>query len=134
MFRTLCRIIVIVLALVSIAACATGKPNVGSQIAANKQGLPKLTVGMTKAQVLNTMTEIDIKTNEGVAKNPFAREVVTGRDGAKYEVLYYVTKFPPPYTPIGKFLTTPVILKGGKYVGQGWDTLEKIEPPKKKKK
>jgi hypothetical protein len=133
MFRTISRTTVIVLALLALAACATGKPNVGNQISANKQGLPKLTTGMTKSQVMKTMTEIDIKTNEGIAKNPFATETVTGRDGAKYEVLYYVTRFPPPFTPIGKFITTPVILKGGKYVGQGWELLEKIEPPKPKK-
>jgi len=134
MIRTVSRVAVIALAIVSLAGCATGKKNVGHQISANKQGLPQLTVGMTKAQVMSTMTELSIDTNEGLAKNPFATDVVTGRDGAKYEVLYYVTKFPPPYTPIGKFITTPVILKGGKYVGQGWETLEKIEPPKPKKK
>ncbi|HKQ31241.1 MAG TPA: hypothetical protein VJS66_08155 [Burkholderiales bacterium] len=124
---------VIALAIFALAGCATGKKNVGHQIAANKQGLPQLTVGMSKAQVMSTMTELSIQTNEGVAKNPFITETITGRDRAKYEVLYYVTRIPPPYTPIGKFLTTPVILKGGKYVGQGWDTLEKIEPPKPKK-
>jgi hypothetical protein len=131
MFQTVSRTAIVVLALLGLAACAHG-PNVGNQIAANKQGLPRLTAGMTKAQVMSTMTELDIKTKEGIAKNPFTTETITGRDGAKYEVLYYVTRIPPPYTPIGKFLTTPVILKGGKYVGQGWDTLEKIEPPKKK--
>src|SRR5687768_4207531 len=98
MFRTVCRIVVVVLAIASLVGCATGKKNVGHQIAANKQGLPQLTVGMTKAQVMNTMTELPINTNEGIAKNPFAMETTTGRDGTKYEVLFYVTKFPPPFT------------------------------------
>jgi hypothetical protein len=132
MHRTVNRISIVALILLALAACAHG-PNVGNQIAANRQGLTKLAAGMTKAQIMATMTEIDVKTNEGIAKNPFATETITGRDGAKYEVLYYVTRFPPPYTPIGKFLTTPVMLRSGKYVSQGWDALEKIEPPKPKK-
>jgi hypothetical protein len=133
MIRMSCRTTVIALALVSLTACATGK-NLGHQVAANREGLAKLTVGMSKAQVVDTMGDLKVETKDGFVKNPFTTETVTGRDGARYEVLYYVTRINPPFTPIGKFLTTPVILKGGKYVGQGFDTLEKIEPPKEKKK
>jgi hypothetical protein len=122
---------VVALALMSFTACATGK-NLGHQVAANREGLAKLTVGMTKAQAVNTMGDLKVETKDGVVKNPWTAETVKGRDGAQYEVLYYVTRINPPFTPIGKFLTTPVIFKGGKYVGQGFDTLEKIEPPKPK--
>jgi hypothetical protein len=131
--RACYRTSVIVLALIALTACATGK-NLGHQVAANREGLTKLTVGMSKAQVVTTMGDLKVETKDGVVKNPWTTETVTGRDGARYEVLYYVTRINPPFTPIGKFLTTPVIFKGGKYVGQGFDTLEKIEPPKEKKK
>jgi hypothetical protein len=133
-FRSFRKISIIALALAALAGCASGSKNLGHQIAANREGLAKLTVGMSKAQVLNTMGDLKVETRDGVVKNPWTTEMTTGRDGARYEVLYYVTRPNPPFTPIGKFLTTPVILKAGKYVGQGYDTLEKIEPPQDKKK
>jgi hypothetical protein len=132
MSRFIYKVGVVAVILGSLVACASGSKNLGHQIAANREGLAKLTVGMSKPQVLNTMVDVRAETKDGVVKNPWTTETITGRDGARYEVLYYVTRPNPPYTPIGKFLTTPVILKAGKYVGQGYDTLEKIEPPKKK--
>lgn len=132
MGHSMYKVGVAALLLISLAGCASGSKNLGHQIATNREGLTKLTVGMSRPQVLTTMGDLRVETKDGIVKNPWTAETITGRDRTRYEVLYYVTRPNPPFTPIGKFLTTPVILKNGKYVGQGYETLEKIEPPKKK--
>lgn len=127
MYPLLARTAVITLAFLSFSAHAEAI-KLGQLVSSNLERIGKLSVGMSKADVIKTMGTDNAKTKDGLVPNPWTTETFTGKDGAKYEVLYYVTRNNPPFTPIGKFLTTPVILKGGKVTGWGNDALEKVQP------
>ena len=126
MLPTLCRIAVVTLALTSLSAYGE-ELKLGGLVASNLTRIAKLSVGMSKADVIKTMGTDSAKTNDGIVNNPWTTESFTGKDGAKYEVLYYVTRNNPPFSPIAKYLTTPVIFKGGKVTGWGNDALEKVQ-------
>ena len=129
MFRTLCRIAVVTLAFTSLTTYGE-ELRLGGLVASTLTRLAKLSVGMSKADVVKTMgmgTDT-AKTKDGIVNNPWTTETFTGRDSAKYEVLFYVTRTNPPFSPIARYLTTPVVLKGGKVVGWGNDALEKVQP------
>ena len=127
MLRSLAQFTVIALAFISLVAQAE-PVKLGTLVGSNLERMSKLSVGMSKADVIKTMGSENAKTNDGLVPNPWTTEAFTGKDGAKYEVLYYVTRTNPPFTPIGKFLTTPVVLKNGKVTGWGNDALEKVQP------
>jgi hypothetical protein len=132
MFRLLGRTAVMALALLSVSAHAETL-KLGELAYQNRDNLNRLSVGMSKDEVVKIMGTDNAETRNGLVPNPWTTETVTGRDGGKYEVLYYLTRKNPPMTSIGKFLTVPVIFRGGKLVGWSFETLEKLEPPKEKK-
>jgi hypothetical protein len=105
----------------------------GTLAVQNQSNLNKLSVGMSKGEAIKIMGTDNAETRNGLVPNPWTKEMVKGRDGGEYEVLYYLTRKNPPMMSIGKFLTTPVIFRGGKLVGWSFETLEKLEPPKEKK-
>jgi DhnA family fructose-bisphosphate aldolase class Ia len=126
MFHLLARTAVITLVFLSFPAYAE-VIKLGQLVSSNLERIGKLSVGMNKADVVKTMGTDNAKTKDGLVPNPWTTETFTGKDGAKYEVLYYVTRNNPPFSPIAKYLTTPVILKGGKVTGWGNDALEKVQ-------
>lgn len=130
MFRLLARTTVIALALVSFSAQAE-VVKLGTLVSTNQSNLSKLAVGMSKDDVIKTMGTNNAETKDGLAPNPWTTETFSGKDGGKYEVLYYLTRKNPPFTPLGKFLTTPVVLKNGKVSGWGNDALDAVKPASK---
>ena len=92
-------------------------------IAANSANMSKLTVGMTKAQVIGVMGDNSSKVPDGVLTNPYKVEAL--QNGADtYEVLYFLTRVHPPFTPILDNQATPVVLKDGVVVGWGRAALQ----------
>lgn len=132
MFQNLGRMMVMTLALLSFSAHAETL-KLGTLVAHNRSGLEKLSVGMSKDEVVKIMGTDNAETRDGLVPNPWTTETVKGRDGGQYEVLYYLTRKNPPMMKLAKYLTTPVIFRGGKLVGWTFETLEKLEPPKEKK-
>lgn len=130
MFRLLGRTVVVALALLSFSAQAE-VVKLGKLISTNLGNMSKLSIGMGKDDVIKTMGTDNAESRDGLVPNPWTTETFTGKDGAKYEVLYYLTRKNPPFTPIGKFLTTPVVLKGGKVTGWGNDALDAVKPATK---
>jgi hypothetical protein len=126
MLHTLCRIAVVTLAFTSLSAYGE-ELKLGGLVASNLTRITNLSIGMSKADVIKAMGTDTAKTKDGIVNNPWTTETFTGKDGAKYEVLYYLTRNNPPFSPIAKYLTTPVILKGGKVTGWGNDALEKVQ-------
>jgi hypothetical protein len=84
----------------------------------NLTNLNKLSIGMTKQQLLETMGSFQSKTANSVVPNPYINEPILV-SGKTYEVLWYLTKKYPPFTPIKKSQATPVVLKDGKVLGWG---------------
>lgn len=87
-------------------------------IASNAENIGKLSVGMTKAQVISLMGDHSSKVRDGKLNNPYRAESFQ-RDSSTYEVIYYLTRIHPPFTAILENQTTPVVLKDGVVTGGG---------------
>jgi hypothetical protein len=90
---------------------------------ANRMNLPRLSLGMTLAQVNAVMGSEIVDGFGGKIGNPYKHEIVSGVDKSDYEVYYYYTEH------VGnKDWTsgmTPVIFKNGKLEGVGWSAFAK---------
>ena len=91
----------------------------------NLTNLNKLSIGMTKQQVTELMGTFQSKTSNSVVPNPYITEpmLISGKD---HEVLWYLTKKYPPFTPVKKSQATPVVLKDGRVIGWGDSYLASI--------
>lgn len=97
--------------------------------AANRTALNRLTVGMTKPQVLGAMgtatvqtyTDSDILTGSKDDKitNPYRTESYAAK-GVRFEVLYYYTDVKASDGAITDDELTPIVLKDGSLDGWGW--------------
>jgi hypothetical protein len=96
---------------------------------ANQSNLAQLSVGMSKKDVFARMGNSTAKTRDGVVNNPWTVESSVGKDGAQYEVLYYITRKNQPFTPVRKSLATGVVFKDGKVIGWGENALQQYKSP-----
>jgi len=95
----------------------------------NREGLLKLSLGMTKEDVINTMPK-DKRTatpfgqiGGGVAvNNPYRSEILQGKDKS-FEVLYYVTDIKNDENVIADDELTPLVFDNGKF-RWGWSFLQ----------
>lgn len=91
-------------------------------ISRNQANINKLSLGMSRAEVEQTMGAMQASTKDSIISNPYKVEpMLIGQ--SQFEVLYYLTRKYPPFTPIKISQATPVILKDGKVAGWGWDNL-----------
>ncbi len=97
----------------------------------NKQNLMKLTVGMTREEVMQVMGDKTVTVGMGKSSvsvtNPYTRKTITTGD-KEYEVFYYYTDFQQADYPFKKFKVldadlTPVVFENGKLIGWGRDFL-----------
>lgn len=89
----------------------------------NLSNLNKLSVGMTKSQVMEIMGNFAAETNDSRVPNPYKIELfLVGK--SQYEALWYMTRKYPPFTPIKLSQATPVVLKEGKVIGWGIEALQ----------
>ncbi|MGH7788937.1 MAG: DUF3192 domain-containing protein [Candidatus Binatia bacterium] len=117
-----------VLLLLLLASCSTrGDQGSLAELASSNQGrLNSLSLGMTREQVLTHMGAGTAATRDGIVNNPWTVEAFTNGRGVQYEVLYYVTRKNPPFTPVRKSLTTPIVLQDGRVIGWGTEALNRI--------
>jgi len=88
----------------------------------NVTNLNKLSLGMTKAEVIKVMGTFSSETHDSVVPNPYKTEpFLVGK--TQYEALYYLTRKYPPFTSIKVTQATPVVLRDGKVIGWSTDTL-----------
>ncbi len=92
----------------------------------NLTNLNKLSMGMTKQQVMDLMGTFQSRTSNSTVPNPYVSEPILV-SGKTYEVLWYLTKKYPPFTPIKKSQATPVVLKDGKVIGWGESFLASVK-------
>jgi hypothetical protein len=92
----------------------------------NLTNLNRLSIGMTKQQVMDTMGSFQSKTANSVVPNPYISEPILV-SGKTYEVFWYLTKKYPPFTPIKKSQATPVVLKDGVVIGWGDSFLASVK-------
>jgi hypothetical protein len=115
----------LVVAVVLLGCASRGEHLTLAELAsANQSRFAKLSLGMSKSDVIALMGSGTAKTGDGIVNNPWTVEASVGRDGAQYEALYYVTRRNQPFTPVRKSLTTGIVLKDGKVVGWGENALQ----------
>ena len=113
------RLLVIMLTCLLLSGCAT----VDSIRADNRQNLIKLSMGMSKAEVLNTMGTKTIWAEGTTINNPYRSETLQGKDKT-LEVLYYYTDIKRADGAITDDELTPIVFDNGKVIGWGWSFLE----------
>ncbi len=113
---------------VLLAGCAafSGYMSLADLASSNQSKLAQLSVGMNKDDVISHMGMDAAKTKDGIVNNPWTVETFIGNDGFQYQVLYYVTRKNPRFTPVTKSLTTPLVLKSDQLIGWGADALYRI--------
>ena len=91
--------------------------------AKNRKNLSKLSVGMSKSDVLKTMGTRTIRTSSDTITNPYRTETLKGKDEKSYVVLLYYTDLKKLDGAITDDEMTPIVLADDKVVGWGWGFL-----------
>jgi hypothetical protein len=87
-------------------------------LARNLSNSSKLSVGMSKADVASAMGDAQTSTRDGPIYNPWSAEAFTkGTD--TYEVLYFLVRKHPPFTPILRSQAIAVVFKNGLLIAWG---------------
>lgn len=96
----------------------------------NTENLGKLSVGLKKQVAVEIM---GTEPSKGVfmwIDNPFRSEILAGKDGKSYEVLYYYTDLKQRDDRITDDELTPLVFQDGKLIGWGYHFLDQKVPPK----
>jgi len=91
--------------------------------ATNRENLLKLSIGMTKQEVLYTMETRTISSKGHRITNPYRSETLQGKDKA-LEVLYYYTDVKRSDGEITEDELTPIVFDDSKVIGWGWGFLQ----------
>lgn len=103
----------------------------GTLLSQNQANILKLSLGLTKEQVVEIMGSNRSNVKSTSITNPFKKEFFTiGKD--EYEVLHYLTRRYPAYTAVKESQATPVILKNGKVIGLGTEALKQTKGGKRR--
>jgi hypothetical protein len=89
-------------------------------LARNRTNSSSLALGMTKDEVKSAMGDFEASTRDGPLYNPWLAEAFS-RGGDSFEVLYYLVRQHPPFTPILRGQAIAVVLKNGELVAWGPD-------------
>jgi Protein of unknown function (DUF3192) len=93
--------------------------------ASNRAGLLKLSVGLSKQEVISLMGSKSATTHDGPVSNPWTVETFLAENGARYEGLYYIVRENQPFTPVRKSLATAIVFKNGRVIGWGEHAFER---------
>lgn len=129
MFNTL-RVVLVLCVSVFTVSCASSSSDDGTEMVSyktllsrNLSNLNKLSVGMTKPQVMHIMGSFVARTSDSLVPNPYRTEpFFVGK--TQYEALYYMTRKYPPFASIRLSQATPVVLKEGHVIGWSVETLQ----------
>lgn len=120
-----------------LGGCAT--VTLQSATSINRQNLLRLSLGITKSEALNIMgTETktakvvlnqyanwaETPVENVVINNPYRNELLKGKDGKVFEVVYYVTDIRQSDNNISDDELTPLVFENGKLIGWGWGFLQ----------
>jgi hypothetical protein len=116
----LARSIVAIIALLTLGACAAPVEELPYREYLNRNAAnsSKLSLGMTKEQVLAIMGDGRTQVPQGPLENPWKAEAFLRSDDT-FEVLYYLVRRHPPFAPILHSQAISVVIKNGKLVAWG---------------
>lgn len=89
----------------------------------NRQNLMKLSIGMSKEEVLKIMGTRTHLTDAGTINNPYRNETLQGKDKV-FEVLYYYTDRKRADGAITDDELTPLVFDNDKLIGWGQSFLD----------
>lgn len=84
----------------------------------NNENSSRLSLGMTKEQVLDTMGAVSSSVPDGPISNPWKSEAFL-HEGEPVEVLYYLVRKHPPFAPLSESQAISVVIKSGSVVAWG---------------
>lgn len=127
------KTIILLISVLFLSGCAT-LPELRVR---NRENLVKLSIGMTKEEVLRIMGTRTTKAYQGwdggfvdIINNPYRSETLQGKDKT-FEVLYYYTDIKKADSAITDDELTPLVFEESKLVGWGWgflqDNIQKYE-------
>jgi hypothetical protein len=97
-------------------ACATSLPDLAVE---NQSNIARLSVGMSKSDVLKRMGDKTAETRNGMVANPFKTETFLDKQGRQYEVHYYVTERNRRGHAVTVANATPLVFRDGVLIGWG---------------
>jgi hypothetical protein len=120
MFRMVARLagILICILVIAVTASAGDQLSYKEFLARNLSNSAKLSLGMTKAEVTGVMGDFETETNDGPIYNPWSAEAFA-RGEDTFEVLFYLVRRHPPFTPILRSQAVSVVFKNGNLVAWG---------------
>jgi hypothetical protein len=116
-------VLILFIAVSTVSCAGTEIVSYKALLSRNLTNLNKLSIGMTKSQVLEIMGNFAAETRNSLVPNPYKTEpFIVGK--TQYEALYYMTQKYPSFTSIKLSQATPVILKEGQLIGWSVETLQ----------
>ena len=105
------------LSLFLISCGVTNPQNIRTE---NRSNLNKISLGMSKSDVLKIMGTETVNTSTyGPINNPYRSEIVS-ESGKNYEVIFYFTDLKKSDSMITDDELSPIVFFDGKVVGYGW--------------
>ncbi len=115
------RIIILLVCLGLVSGCAFNLDRIRAN---NRTNLSRLSLGMSKLQVVNLMGDKTILGDDGtIINNPYRSEILQGKDKI-LEVLYYYTEKKAADNIITLDELTPIAFDNEKLIGWGWNFLK----------
>lgn len=111
----------IALLVLALCGCATTQDALRIK---NRENLLRLSIGINKFQVLQTMGTETV----GTVNNPYRVETPIDKDGQLLEVLFYHTDIRKKDKVISEDELTPIVLKDNTLIGWGWAFLSERVP------
>jgi len=96
----------------------------------NQLNINKLSIGITKTDLVSLLGDNVAKTHDGLVSYPFHTEAFIGEQGIQYDVLYYVTAKNQTFKRLTLKETTPLIFKNGTLIGWGLESLNRVSAAK----
>ena len=107
-----------------LTGCAIAYPSLQQIQSTNRSNLNKISLGMTKVQVLEIMGTTTITSVDGTMINSPFRSETTAQNGLNYEITFFYTDTKKADGSITDDELTPVVYFEGKVVGYGWSYLK----------
>lgn len=114
------RALALCIVLVAGSSGASGGERVSYKdfLARNLANSARLSLGMSKAEVSAAMGDAETSTRDGPIYNPWTAEAFT-KGSDTYEVLYFLVRKHPPFTPIAKNQAIAAVFKNGQLLAWG---------------
>jgi hypothetical protein len=126
MFKTKVAVLSMALVLASAVYARGDKISYKHLLARNAENISQLAEGMSKEKVVELMKSYTVNVHGTLLTNPFKTDV-SQRGSDTYEVLYYLVRRYPPFTPVRESQATPVVLKNGVVIGWGNVALQSVK-------